>query len=73
MSYVQPSRGPFGTNRWEYVTDRSPLRKGCPRCGAKPYRSCFNIKTLRVTGQDQSLPDPSYPVMLKNPHRERRS
>lgn len=66
-----PSRATAGTNRWGSATPRGRLKRPCPRCGAPPYYSCFTIRTLKVTGQDLTLPDPSYPVRLKIPHRER--
>jgi hypothetical protein len=66
-----PSRATSGTNRWGSIPARGRMKRPCPKCGAKPHSSCFTIKTLKVTGQDLSLPDPSYPVRLKIPHRER--
>lgn len=66
-----PTRTTIGTNRWDSTPARGRIKRTCPKCGALPYSSCFTIRTLKVTGQDISLPDPSYPVRLKPPHKER--
>ncbi len=66
-----PSRKTSGTNRWSSAVPRGRLKRACPKCGAPPYSSCFKVRTLKVTGQDLTLPDPSYLVRLKAPHKER--
>ena len=65
------SRKTSATNRWGSSPTRGRLKRPCPKCGAPAYASCFKVRTLRVTGQDLSLPDPSYEVRLKVLHRER--
>lgn len=66
-----PSRKTSSTNRWDNTAPRGRMRRPCPKCGALPYSSCVRVRTLKVTGQDLTLPDPSYAVRLRNPHTER--
>jgi hypothetical protein len=66
-----PTRTAIGTNRWGSTPARGRLKRPCPKCGARRYASCYTVRTLKVTGQDLTLPDPSYPVRLKTPHKER--
>ena len=66
-----PSRKTSSTNRWDNTAPGGRMKRACPKCGARPYYSCTRVRTLKVTGQDLTLPDPSYPVRLKKPHRER--
>lgn len=68
---LTPSRSTSGTNRWDNTTPRGRLKRACPKCGAPAYSSCVRVRTLKVTGQDLSLPDPSYMIRLKTPHQER--
>jgi hypothetical protein len=66
-----PRRGTAGTHRWGSVAPRGRLRRTCPKCGAPPFSSCVKVRTLKVTGQDMTLPDPTYEIRLKTPHPER--
>lgn len=47
------------------------MRRKCSKCGAPPFSSCVKVRTLKVTGQDMTLPDPSYTIRLKTPHKDR--
>lgn len=66
-----PRRSTPATNRWGSSAPRGRLARKCPRCGALPYSSCVKVRTLKVTGQDTSLPDPAYTIRLKILHQER--
>ena len=65
-----PSRAAYNASGWS-VAPQGKLKRKCRKCGALAYSPCVRVRTLKVTGQDLTLPDPTYTVRLKNPHRER--